>query len=186
MAPSFSVPRRRRTRLLLTSARLPSAGILAQRGRLEWDAEGTALEVLNFELIERCRHGESAAWTAFLPCFQEIGRRALRYFRLSATDCDDLLADVLTELYGGGLRKFRGNTVGELVNFVKRAVRNRALDRFEEARRIVGLGDVAELGEPETPPDVANAECLEFLREEIQQLSRAERELYLMRARGLK
>src|SRR5437867_3754745 len=112
MAPSFSVPRRRRTRLLLTSARLPSAGILAQRGPLEWDAEGTTLEVLNFELIERCRRGESAAWTAFLPCFQEIGRRALRYFRLSASDCDDLLADVLTELYGGGLQKFRGNSVG--------------------------------------------------------------------------
>jgi len=102
------------------------------------------------------------------------------------TDCDGLLADMLTELYGGGLQKLRGNTVGELVNFLKRAVRNRALDHIEKAGRLVGVGDVAELSAPEEPPDVADAECQEFLREEVEKLSRADRELYLMRARGLK
>src|SRR5438445_7142166 len=35
------------------------------------------------DVVRRCRGGESDAWRALLPTFQEIGRRALRSFRLS-------------------------------------------------------------------------------------------------------
>ena len=137
--------------------------------------------------MTRARGGDADAWKAFLPPFQEVGRRALRTFRLSAADADDVLADVLTSLYAGGLGQFRGETVGELVGFLKAVVRNRALDFMKERNKWVPSDSPGETRAEEPHPfDVADDECLEFLRQEVDKLERQDRELYLMKARGLK
>src|SRR4030095_7524479 len=80
------------------------------------------------DLVRRCRAGDPDSWRALLLPFQEVGRRTLRSFRLSAADLDDILADALTSLYAGGLAQFKGATVGEVVGFLKAIVRNRAID----------------------------------------------------------
>lgn len=110
----------------------------------------------------------------------------LRSFQLADADKEDILAQVVVQLYDSGLRTFRGDSVGELVNFLKSAVRNRALDRVREANRLVGLADIAEPADLTDLPGVADRECEEFLRAELEQLSRRDRELFLMRSRGLK
>jgi RNA polymerase sigma factor (sigma-70 family) len=145
------------------------------------------------DLVRRCRGGDPDAWQALLAPFQEVGRRTLRSFRLSAADLDDILADALTSLYAGGLAQFKGATVAELVSFLKAIVRNRAIDLVKERRR----GEVY----PEEPAEtlvaasaapydishgIADDECVEFLRQEVNKLKREDRELYLMKARGLK
>jgi RNA polymerase sigma factor (sigma-70 family) len=132
-----------------------------------------------------------------LGAFQEIGRRTLRSFRLSSMDADDILADALTNLYAGGLSQFRGDTTAELIGFLRTVVRNRALDLVKDRNRWTvtdpaapAYADaLAPLGGP-APADVtrhlAEDECVEFLREEVGRLKREDRELYLMKARGLK
>lgn len=105
---------------------------------------------------------------------------------------DDILADVLTSLYAGGLSRFRGETIPELVGFLKVIVRNRAIDFLKErAKRGESPGDesIARVDGGEgldSQGGVADAECLEFLRQEVEKLKREDRELYLMKARGLK
>ena len=59
------------------------------------------------DLVRRCQGGDPEAWRAFLSPLQDIGRRALRSFRLSTADSEDILADALTALYAGGLPQFR-------------------------------------------------------------------------------
>lgn len=130
--------------------------------------------------------------------FQEIGRRCLWTFDLSATDTADILADALTALYAGGLAQFRGGTVAELIGFLKAVVRNRAIDFVKERNKWVSADaqadgradEAAGAGSWPEPFDVsgelADQECLEFLRQEIEKLRRDDRELYLMKARGLK
>ena len=150
-----------------------------------------------FDVVRRCRGGESDAWRALLPTFQEIGRRALRSFRLSRADLDDVLGDALTSLYAGGLSQFRGATIAELVAFLRTVTRNRALDFVKERNRWAPSdaldqadeGAAERIGGP-SPVDaalgVADDECLAFLRQEVGKLKREDRELYLMKARGLK
>ena len=129
--------------------------------------------------------------------FQEIGRRALRSFRLPVTDSDDILADALTALYAGGLAQFRGGTLGELIAFLKAVVRNRAIDFLKERNRWAPMVSSAEGHTEESvalpagrdPVDVASGiaddECVEFLRQEVAKLKKEERELFVMKARGL-
>ena len=81
-------------------------------------------------MVKRCGDGDPEAWRAFLPFFQEVGRRALRAFRLSPADADDIIADALASLYSGSLAHFRGGTTAELVGFLRTVVRNRA-ERYE-------------------------------------------------------
>jgi RNA polymerase sigma factor (sigma-70 family) len=142
------------------------------------------------DLVKRCRGGDPDAWRAFLPPFQEIGRRALRPFRLSTADSEDILSEVLTSLYGGGLSQFRGGTVAELVGFLKTVVRNQAIDFVKDRKKLVPTESPGEGHTEESPLDlsheVADEECLEFLRREVVKLKREDRELYLMKARGLK
>lgn len=148
--------------------------------------------------MERCRAGDPDAWKAFLAPFQEIGRRAIRPFRLSEPDSEDILSDVLTSLYAGGLSRFRGRTIGEFVAFVKAVSRNRTIDFVKGKRKLVS-NDPSSEGQMRQstdavntlePSDISNGiadeECLEFLRQEIHNLRREDRELYLMKARGLK
>lgn len=105
---------------------------------------------------------------------------------------DDILSDVLATLYAGGLARFRGETIPELVGFLKAIVRNRAIDFVKErikrgASQIdESTTQVVESDAPDISGGVADAECLEFLRQEIEKLKREDRELYLMKARGLK
>jgi RNA polymerase sigma factor (sigma-70 family) len=142
--------------------------------------------------VKRCRDGDADAWRTLLPHFQAIGHRALRSFRLTAADAEDVLADTLASLYRGGLSRFRGETLPQLLAFLKAVVRNRALDLLKERRRWPpGTGEPGDPllgfpGEDDASDDVADAECLEFLRQEITRLKREDRELYLMKARGLK
>jgi RNA polymerase sigma factor (sigma-70 family) len=143
--------------------------------------------------VTRCRRGDATAWSAFLPAFEEIGRRVLRSFRLSAADSQDVLADALTSLYGGGLARFRGETMGELVAFLRAIIRNQAID-LVKSRSKWALADPAGPEHPDTgwPPadspsrGIADEECLEFLRQELDRLTRVDRELFLMKARGMK
>jgi RNA polymerase sigma factor (sigma-70 family) len=149
------------------------------------------------ELAARCCRGEEAAWEAFLPSFQHIGLRSLRTFRLSRVDADEVLAEALASLYQGGLRTFRGETEGQLVSFLRRVVRNEAVDQLK-ARGPQHRGALP--GEEQGPEGRASShaeppralttledeECLEFLRQEVERLKRDDRELFLMKARGLK
>jgi RNA polymerase sigma factor (sigma-70 family) len=141
--------------------------------------------------VRRCQAGDPDAWRAFLLPLQEIGRRALRSFRLPTADSEDILAEALTALYSGGLLQFRGGTIAEFVAFLKAVVRNRAIDFVKGQKRWEG--------HPEEPaakaarshaPDFSNAisdeECLEFLRQEVARLKREDRELFVMKARGMK
>lgn len=150
------------------------------------------------DLVNRCRRGYPDAWRALLAPFQEIGRRALRTFRLSAADSDDILSEALTTLYAGGLAQFRGETVGELIAFLKAVVRNRAIDFIKERSRWTPTASPAEAQAEESAgafaggdlfdvsSGIADDECVEFLRQEVAQLKREDRELFLLKARGLK
>ena len=143
------------------------------------------------ELVRRCQGGDPEAWRAFLSPLQEIGRRALRSFRLPVADSEDILADALTALYAGGLAQFRGGTVAEFVAFLKAVVRNRAIDLVKSQKRLEGHPEVpATEAARSHPRDLSTAiseeECLEFLRQEVARLKQEDRELYLMKARGMK
>jgi RNA polymerase sigma factor (sigma-70 family) len=150
------------------------------------------------DLVKRCRDGDADAWRTLLPHFQAIGRRALRSFRLSAADSDDVLSDTLASLYGGGLSQFRGETLPQVLAFLKVVVRNRAIDLVNERRKWSPAAapshaeagesstDVAQPGAGDFVDDIADDECLEFLRQEVGRLKREDRELYLMKARGMK
>jgi RNA polymerase sigma factor (sigma-70 family) len=157
--------------------------------------DSRAGDVINtdlLDLVRRCRGGDPDAWRALLAPLQEVGRRTLRSFRLSAADLDDILADALTALYAGGLAQFKGATVAELVGFLKTIVRNRAIDFVKDRRK----GEAYPEASAETlvtsaaPYDIshgiADDECLEFLQQEVNKLKREDRDLYLMKARGLK
>jgi DNA-directed RNA polymerase specialized sigma24 family protein len=101
-------------------------------------------------------------------------------------------------LYAGGLSRFRGQRIAELFGFLKAVVRNRAIDFVKDRGKWVPT-DVPVEGSTEEsaakapgphPSDIssgiADEECLEFLRQEVNRLKREDRELYLMKARGLK
>jgi RNA polymerase sigma factor (sigma-70 family) len=139
------------------------------------------------DVVKRCGDGDPEAWRAFLPLFQEVGRRALRTFRLSPADADDIIADALTSLFAGSLMHFRGGTTAELLAFLRTIVRNRALDVLKHRHRWIPTASPGEATafEPD-PPRVADDECVEFLRQAVAALRREDRELYLMKARGLK
>jgi RNA polymerase sigma factor (sigma-70 family) len=165
---------------------------------LDCGSRGGAIATDLLDLVKRCRDGDPEAWRALLPSFEEIGRRALRSFRLSAADRDDTLSDALASLYAGGLSRFRGGTVPELVAFLRTVVRNRAVDLVKDRNRWTSpdacAGDrqgrwgagTRDAHSADVSGGLADEECLEFLRQEIGQLTRQERELYLMKARGLK
>jgi RNA polymerase sigma factor (sigma-70 family) len=166
----------------------PEPGFLSACARLR-AAEDTISEEL-LDLVKRCIDGDGDAWRTLLPPFQEIGRRALRGFRLPAADAEDVLAEALTALYSGGLAQFRGETVAELIGFLKAVVRHRALDRLKRQRRWTSSDAASQRHAAVDPSDVAASvaddECVEFLRQAVQNLARSERELYLMKAQGLK
>jgi RNA polymerase sigma factor (sigma-70 family) len=143
------------------------------------------------DLVRRCQGGDPDAWRAFLSPLQEIGRRALRSFRLPPADSDDILADALTALYAGGLSQFRGGTAAEFVAFLKAVVRNRAIDFVKGQKRQEGYpeelaADAARTAPRDFSTEISEEECLEFLRQEVARLKREDRELYLMKARGMK
>jgi len=155
----------------------------------------TAISADLLDLVKRCRDGDPEAWRALLPHFQTIGHRALRSFRLSSPDQDDVLSDVLASLFGGGLSRFRGETLPQFLAFVKVVVRNRAIDVVKERGRWPsanaqgdegGDAGVAQPGDPDISHEMADEECVTFLRQEISRLRREDRELYLMKARGMK
>ncbi len=101
-----------------------------------------------------------------------------------------MLAEALTALYSGGLAQFRGETVAELVGFLKAIVRHRAIDRLKRQRRWTSSETIGQRHAALDPADVAASvaddECVEFLRQAVQDLTRDERDLFLMKAQGLK
>ncbi len=90
--------------------------------------------------------------------------------------------------------QFRGETVPQFLAFLKAVVRNRALDLFQAGRKWPSSaadpadpdGGIAQPDSVDVSHDIADEECLEFLRQEIARLKRDDRELYLMKARGMK
>ena len=156
---------------------------------------GDGISANLLELVTRCRNGDADAWRTLLPAFQEVGRRTLRSFHLSVADIDDVLAEALTGLYAGGLSQFRGGTTAELVGFLRSVVRNQAIDFVKSRNRWfvtepAGLEKIgAGLDRPVDDPFTVNLEndqCVEFLRSELETLPVEDRELFLMKARGLK
>jgi RNA polymerase sigma factor (sigma-70 family) len=117
---------------------------------------------------------------------------------LPEADGDDILSEVLAGLYAGGLARFRGASVGEFIGFIKTIVRNRAIDFVKERSRWSSSDSPAEEyteesvagGTARSPfnaaAGLADEECVEFLRQEVARLGRGDRELFLMKARGLK
>jgi len=174
--------------------KLPPRGFCQRREPVTEEAISADL----LDLVRRCRDGDPDAWRALLAPFQEIGRRALRSFRLPVADSDDILSDALTALYAGGLAQFRGQTIGEFIAFLKAVVRNRAVDFLKERNRWAPIESSAERRTEESaaPPagrdpfdvssGIADDECVEFLRQEVAKLKQEDRELFLMKARGLK
>src|SRR5215813_15108661 len=123
------------------------------------------------DLVRRCQGGDPEAWRAFLSPVQEIGRRALRSFRLSTADSEDILADALTALYAGGLSQFRGGTIAEVIAFLKAVVRNRAIDFVKRQNRLEGYPKIpateaAKSHSRDLSTEISEVECLEFLRQE--------------------
>ena len=81
--------------------------------------------------------------------------------------------------------------------FLRTVTRNRALDFVKERNRWAPsdaldqsdestMGRVGGPGPRDAAFGVADDECLAFLRQEVGRLKREDRELYLMKARGLK
>ena len=141
--------------------------------------------------MRRCQSGDPDAWRAFLSPLQEVGRRALRSFRLTTADSEDILAEALAALYAGGLSRFRGGTIAEFVAFLKAVVRNRAIDFVKGQKRWEGhpeepAAKAASSHAPDFSTVISDAECLEFLRQEVARLKQEDRELFLMKARGMK
>ena len=150
-------------------------------------------------VVHGCCAGNASAWREFLPFLQQVGQVALRPFRLSTADREDIISDVLTTLFRGGLAGFRGSTARELVAFLHTSVRNRAIDFVDRRRREASL-PADQLRDPPGAPrhgyqgpagpdllrDLAERDCLELLRREVQALPRYEQELFLMKGRGLK
>jgi RNA polymerase sigma factor (sigma-70 family) len=113
-------------------------------------------------------------------------------------DSDDILSDALTALFGGGLAQFRGETIAELIAFLKAVVRNRAIDFLKERSKWSPTDSLTDRPSEESvalpvsrdPFDVASGiaddECVEFLRQEVAKLKQEDQELFLMKARGLK
>lgn len=159
---------------------------------LKFSSRSNPISTDLLDLVRRCQGGDPDAWRALLSPFQEVGRRTLRSFRLPAADADDILADVLTTLYAGGLAQFRGATMAELVGFLRAVIRNQAIDLLKEKRKWAEGNpdeageDAARTGPFDISAGVADDECVEFLRQEIERLGRQDRELFLMKARGLK
>ena len=154
---------------------------------LDFRSQEEAISADLLDLVKRCRGGDPDAWTALLSPFQEIGRRALRSFRLPTADSEDMLSRALASLYAGGLSQFRGGTVAEFVAFLKAVVRNEAIDFVKERKKWVPTDSPGKGHTEESAANrIADEECLEFLRQEVNKLQREDRELFLMKARGLK
>jgi RNA polymerase sigma factor (sigma-70 family) len=175
----------------LSSLRAPKLATLPRLRVLDSRA-GDVISTDLLDLVRRCRGGDPDAWRALLTPFQEVGRRTLRPFRLSTADLDDILSDALMSLYAGGLAQFKGRSVAELVGFWKAIVRNRAIDFMKDRSKGIAYPEesaealVAQAAPYDISHGVADDECVEFLRQEVGKLKREDRELYLMKARGLK
>ena len=71
--------------------------------------------------------------------------------------------------------------------FLRTIVRNRAIDVLKHRNRWIPTASPGEGAAPEPEAlGVADDECMEFLRQAVAALKREDRELYLMKARGLK
>jgi RNA polymerase sigma factor (sigma-70 family) len=140
-------------------------------------------------VVRACCKKESNAWVNFFPPFLEIGRRSLRTFRLSQEEQEDILSQVLVKLYGGGLERFHGSSTGELVSYLKTIVRNESLTFIKQKSRNItvpeGVGEIPDRGQKPPETQFADKECLQILEEMISNLTVPEKELYLMKYRGL-
>lgn len=87
--------------------------------------------------------------------------------------------------------------MAEAVGFLRTIVRNRALDLVKQRARWTVTDPtapayaaaVAPVGGPapgDLADELADDECVEFLRQELAALKREDRELYLLKARGLR
>ncbi|MFQ5912361.1 MAG: RNA polymerase sigma factor [Nitrospinota bacterium] len=142
-------------------------------------------------VVHRCSRGETGAWEEFLPAFGEIGRRTLRTFRLSEADQEEILSRSLLSLYEAGLRRFHGTSMGELAVYLKRVVRNEALTYVQRRSREVvdekvGTTNPSEDALSDVPGRLVEEETRRILEEIIAELPRRDKELYLMKMRGLK
>ena len=141
-----------------------------------------------FEQVRRIRNGDKSSWDQFVPAFNEIGRRALRTFRLSQDDQNEILSQALSKLYMGGLINFHGSSVGELVLYLRRIVRNEALTFIKKQKREEPKSDIG----TDVPSDhnlensLADQDCLRKLEVIVQSLPFQEKELYMRVYAGLK
>ncbi|MFQ5842744.1 MAG: RNA polymerase sigma factor [Thermodesulfobacteriota bacterium] len=152
------------------------------------DRQGQRMGADLLGLVRSILNGDESAWEQFLPVFYEIGHRSLRTFRLSGDDQDELLSQALSIVYAGGLKSFHGASLGELVSYLSRIVRNEALTFIKKQKR------------EELDPDIGNSlpsahnlenriadeECLRILEDIVQNLPFQDKELYMRVYIGLK
>lgn len=143
------------------------------------------------QVAERCCRGEASSWEEFLPVYADLSRRVLRTFRFSEATLEDILSKTLLKLYEGGLQQFRGSSVGELVAYLKQVIRNEALTFIRHQSREV-MDPEAGINIPSDNPAampmdvIADEECLKILEHIVSLLPKRERELFLMKSRGMK
>ncbi len=85
-------------------------------------------------LIEGCLTNDSASWDVlFQTCVSvttNIHRR--RYPSLTPDDTDNILSNICTKLFGGGLKHFKGETKYEFLGYLKTISRNETVSYFRE------------------------------------------------------
>ncbi len=143
------------------------------------------------EVAKKCCQGDTSSWEQFLPVYADLGHRVLRTFRLPEATLEDILSKTLLKLYDGGLQQFRGSSVGELVVYLKQVIRNEALTFVSRQGREI-MDPEALVNLPSDNPTVmpidiiADEECLKILENIVSLLPKRERELFLMKSRGMK
>src|SRR5215510_6129499 len=88
-------------------------------------------------LLERCRAEESSAWEQLTDWVRSRGKAVFRVFgNLSKADRDDVIAATLKQLVLAiRHERISGNSNGAIHTYVRKAIRNKALDLLRTRAR---------------------------------------------------
>lgn len=88
-------------------------------------------------VIKRCIAGDEEAWNIFCNAYSGIAMNILnRHFSsLALNEKEDVIQNVFTKLFRGGLRNFNGNSEYEFLAYFKVIVRNKANSHITSEKR---------------------------------------------------
>jgi RNA polymerase sigma factor (sigma-70 family) len=126
------------------------------------DTSPDTTEPTDTELVDRCREGDQAAWTALVDRYSRyVYAIAVRGFRLSEHDAEDVFQDVFLRVYER-LESLRDT--GALRPWIAQVTRRLCLDRLAASKRDAtseaeegAHGDTELLDEVEDAMDVRDA-----------------------------